>query len=130
MLQKFMLSQNKAGQMAIHFITFMAVCAATFGFLMCCVAFVIVRVDTPDYVLIPLTTAILTCSAFMDSFLLSKVFKENGRIIGLCTALIFVFFVLVVSFSNKSFALTNILLSKVCAIAFAGLLGGILGVNT
>lgn len=130
MLQKLMLNQKTWQKVVMHTVIFLTVCTATFGFLLCCGALVIVRIDTPDYVLVPITTALMTFSSFIDSFLLGKVYKENGLIIGAATGGLFVLIIVILALFYRSFALTPLLLSKVCAVMAAGLLGGILGVNS
>ncbi len=130
MLQKFLLSRKPWQKILFHAITFTLLCIATLGFLLCIGAFFIVRIDTPEYVLIPLTTSLLAFSSFLDSFILAKLFKENGMLIGLVVSLIFIALIMTAAVVYKTFALSSLLATKLCAIAFAGILGGILGVNS
>ena len=129
MLQKLMLTQKPWQKIVLKVFIFITVCLATIGFLFCCAAFIIVRIDTPEYVLVPLTTGLMSFAAFLDSFLLSKLFKENGMIIGLATSAILVLLVVSSALIYGTFSMTSIFLTKVFAIIMAGALGGILGVN-
>ncbi|MEG1862792.1 MAG: TIGR04086 family membrane protein [Oscillospiraceae bacterium] len=113
----------------VNIFIFLSVCLATIGFLFCCAAFLIVKIDTPEYVLVPLTTGLMTFACFLDSFLLSKLFKENGMIIGLAAAAISILLIVSSALIYGTFTLSNIFLTKVFAIILAGALGGILGVN-
>jgi len=90
----------------------------------------IIRVDTPDYILIPLTTLLLTFSSFIDSFLLAKVMKENGIIIGISVGAIFTAIVVLLAVFHGTLAMTGLFFSKITAVLFAGALGGIIGVNS
>ena len=92
-------------------------------------AFVIIKVDTPEYVLIPLTTVMLTFSAFIDSFILGKIFREKGIVIGITISVIFILLITAVACYYQTFSLTNILFTKYSAVTFASVTGGILGVN-
>ncbi len=129
MLQKFLLTARPGQKFAAKAAGYLVTCVATIGFLLCITAFVIVRVDTPDYILIPLTTALLTFSSFTDSFLLAKIFKEKGMAIGLSIGVIFAALVIMLALYNNTFAVTELLITKLTAIMMAGLLGGIIGVN-
>ncbi len=102
---------------------------ATIGFMLCIAAFGITKIDTPEYILIPLTTTLLTFSSFLDSYALGKLFKEKGIMIGGCVAGIFSVVVIALAVHFGTFAFSNILYTKLLAITFAGILGGILGVN-
>ena len=113
----------------INFVVYIMLSIATLAFFMCIAAFTITRIDTPDYILIPLTTIILTCASFTDAFLLGKVYKENGFITGLSIGLIFCGIIILVALNYGIFAFTNLFLSKAAAVLFAGILGGIAGVN-
>ena len=97
--------------------------------MLCIAAFTITRIDTPDYILIPITTVLITCSSFIDSFLLAKTFKENGFMIGISIGLIFTVIITAISVYYGLFSFNEIYISKVTAVFFAGLLGGIAGVN-
>ncbi len=109
---------------------FISVCIATLGFLLCIAAFMIIRIDTPDYVLIPLTTLLLTFSSFIDSFLLAKVMRENGIIVGVSVGTIFTAIVIFLALYHGTLAMTGLFFSKITAVLFAGALGGIIGVNS
>ena len=109
--------------------SFMLLGIATIGFMLCMAAFVIIRVDTPEYVLISLTTVMLTFSAFIDSFILGKIFREKGIVIGITISVIFIFLITAVACYYQTFSLTNILFTKYSAVTFASVTGGILGVN-
>lgn len=106
------------------------VCAATLVFMLCISAFMIIRVDTPDYVLIPLTTVLLTFSSFIDSFFLAKAMKENGIITGITIGIIFTVIVILLAVYYNTLSFSTIFFSKVSAVILAGILGGILGVNS
>jgi len=130
LLQKFILSASERQKLLLKIISFVLICVATFGFMLCITAFIIVRVDTPEYVLIPLTTGLLTFSSFINSFFLAKIFKENGIIIGCTVSGIYVCFIIISAVLYGTFSLSEILVTKVSAIIIAGVLGGILGVNS
>lgn len=114
----------------IGLITFLMVSLATLVFMLCIAAFMLTRIDTPDYILIPLTTVMLTVSSFLDAFLIGKVQKENGILIGLSIAAIFSMLIIVVALHYKTFQLSSIFISKIAAVIFAGIAGSIAGVNT
>lgn len=104
-------------------------CISTLLFLLCIAAFTITRIDTPEYVLIPLTTILLTVSSFLDSFLLGKVFKEKGIAIGFTVGLIFCTLIILLAVYYDTLAFSEIFITKISAVLFAGICGGILGVN-
>lgn len=130
MLQKFLLTLQPWQKYLIKAVTFVAVCIATLGFMLCIAAFMIIRIDTPDYVLIPLTTILLTLSSFIDSFMLAKVMRENGIVIGVSVGAVFTVLVILLAVYHGTLALTGLFFSKITAVFFAGALGGILGVNS
>ncbi|MBQ3008557.1 MAG: TIGR04086 family membrane protein [Oscillospiraceae bacterium] len=130
MLHNFLLTAQPWQKFAFRAISFISTCIATLGFLLCVTAFIIVRIDTPEYILIPLTTCLLTFSSFLDSLFLAKVFKENGIIIGISIGIIFVLIIIMLAICNQSFAVTAMFATKVISIMMAGMLGGILGVNS
>ena len=71
-------------------------------------------------------------SPFRDilySFILAKTYKEKGFITGMAVGLIFTCLITVVSFKYGLFSFNEIYLSKICAVMFAGILGGVVGVN-
>ncbi len=129
MLQKFMITARPWQKYMINFAIYIMLCIATLGFILCIGAFAITRIDTPDYILIPLTTIMLTCASFTDAFLLGKVYKENGFATGLAVGLIFCAIITLVAVKYGIFAFTNLYISKAAAVLFAGILGGIAGVN-
>ena len=129
MLQKFMLSAKPWQQFLIKFLSFTMLCISTLLFLLCIAAFTITRIDTPEYVLIPLTTILLTVSSFLDSFLLGKVFKEKGIAIGFTVGLIFCTLIILLAVYYDTLAFSEIFITKISAVLFAGICGGILGVN-
>ena len=129
MLQKFLFSARPWQKCVFYFISYMLLSVATVGFLLCIASFVIVRVDTAEYVLIPLTTFLLTLAAFSDGFIMGKVFKEKGIIVGLSTGVIFAFIITLLAVYYQTFLFSNIYITKICAVLFAALTGGILGVN-
>lgn len=129
MFSKFLVTARPWQKFLVYLITYLTVCIATLVFLLCIAAFTITRIDTPDYILIPLTTILLTCSSFIGSFILAKTYKEKGFITGMAVGLIFTCLVTVVSFKYGLFSFNEIYLSKICAVLFAGILGGVVGVN-
>lgn len=130
MIQKFMVTARPWQRYLIGLITFLMVSLATLVFMLCIAAFMLTRIDTPDYILIPLTTVMLTVSSFLDAFLIGKVQKENGILIGLSIAAIFSMLIIVVALHYKTFQLSSIFISKIAAVIFAGIAGSIAGVNT
>ena len=90
----------------------------------------LVQVDTPDYVLIPLTTMILALSSFIDSFIISKVLKENGLVTGFAIGLIFTGITIALAIYYGTFTITSLFATKTAAVLSAGMFGGILGVNS
>ena len=125
-----MISAKPGQRILINFISILFLTVATLGFFLCLVAFVIIRIDTPEYILIPLTTVILTFSSFLDSFLLAKVLKENGIAIGILTGIFFAVFIIAIALYYNTFCISNILITKILAVVLAGAVGGIIGVNT
>ena len=129
MLQKFMLSAKPWQQFLLKVLSFIMLCVTTLLFLMCIAAFAITRIDTPEYVLIPLTTILLTVSSFLDSFALGKIFKEKGIVLGAIVGIIFSILVVLLSIYFNTFVFTQIFITKISAVMLAGICGGILGVN-
>ena len=129
MLQNLMLSAKPWQKLIFNFISLILLCIATLGFMLCIAAFGITKIDTPEYILIPLTTILLTLSSFLDSYALGKIFKEKGIMIGCCVAGILSVIVITLAVHFDTFSFSNILYSKLLAVTFAGILGGILGVN-
>lgn len=130
MLHKFLFSTKPWQKYLFNILSFVIFCTFTLGFLLCIAAFMIVRIDTPEYVLIPLTTVMLVFASFIDSFLLSKVMKENGLATGIAVGGIFTVIVTALGIYHNTFAFTGLFFSKIFAVLLAGALGGILGVNT
>ena len=129
MLQKFMLSAKPWQQFLIKFLAFTMVCVFTLLFFLCIAALGITRIDTPEYVLIPITTILLTASSFLDSFLLGKIFREKGIVIGFIVGLIFCLLIILLSIHYNTLAFSEIFITKISAVLLAGVCGGILGVN-
>ena len=77
MLQKILISAKPWQKNIANIILYIMVCISTITFLLCIAAFTIVRIDTPDYILVPLTTLLLTVASFLDAFLLGKIYKEK-----------------------------------------------------
>ncbi len=129
MLQKFMITARPWQKILIRSIGYLMLCIFTIIFLLCIAAFMITRIDTPDYILIPLTTIMLTVAAFIDGFLLGKVYKENGFITGLAIGAIFCCLIVIIAFHYNIFAFTSLFLTKIIAVMSAAVLGGVAGVN-
>ena len=128
LFHKFTLSQSWQ-KYIFKIIAFLFMCKATLFFLTCIAAFMITRIDTPEYVLIPLTTILLVSSSFIDSFLIAKTMKENGILTGLIIGVIFSVIILLLALYHGTLAFTGVLISKTAAAILSGILGGILGVN-
>ena len=79
MLYKFLLTARPWQKYTIKAVICISVCVAALVFFLCTAAFMITNIDTPDYVLIPLTTVLITVSSFLASYILSKIFKEKKR---------------------------------------------------
>ena len=129
MLQKFMLSAKPWQQFILKLLSFILLSVATLLFFLCLAAIGITKIDTPEYILIPLTTILLTVSSFLDSFLLGKMFKEKGIAIGIIAGTVFSTLIIALSFYFGTFAFTQIFATKIVAVMLAGMCGGILGVN-
>ena len=130
MLYKLLLNRKPWQIYAIKIIIFFLLCIATILFFFCITAFVLVQIDTPEYILIPLTTTLLALSSFIDSFIISKVLKENGLFTGIFIGFVFTLITIALSLYYKTFALTSLFLTKTAAVLFSGMFGGILGVNS
>ncbi len=129
MLLKFLISKTSTQKLIIKIIICLILSFFTFGFLLCAFSLIILQFDTPQNILIPITTGILTFSSFIDSFILAKVFKENGLIIGVFISLVFIMIFIVCAVVSSSFSLTNLFYTKVISIFLAGVLGGLIGVS-
>ncbi len=129
MLQKILISKTSTQRLIIKIIIGLVLSFVSFGFLLCVVSFFIINVDTPQYILIPITTAMLTFASFLDSFILAKVFKENGLFIGVFVSLVFIIIFISCAVISNSFSLTNLFFTKVVAILLSGVIGGLLGVS-
>lgn len=114
----------------IKIVSFVIICLFTFLIFMSVGAVIITKIDTAESFLIPFTTVLCAVSSFTDSFILSKIKRENGLIIGLSTGIVFCIIILVLSKYYNSFHITPLLGTKIAAIIISGALGGILGVNT
>ena len=110
-------------------LSFSILCIFTLVFFLCIAAFAIMKIDTPEYVLIPLSTILLTASSFLNSFAVGKVFKEKGIVLGITIGSIFSILITLLAFYFGTFAFTQIFITKISAVMLAGLLGGIIGVN-
>ena len=124
-----MLSAKPWQRFLIKFLAFTMLCVFTLLFLICIAALGITRIDTPEYVLIPITTILLTTSSFLDSFLLGKIFREKGIVIGFIVGLIFCALIILLSIHYKTLVFSEIFITKISAVLLAGICGGILGVN-
>lgn len=129
MFSKFLVTARPWQKYLFYLFTYIVLCITTLIFLLCIAAFTITRIDTPDYILIPITTVLLTCSSFIDSFLLGKTYKEKGFITGIAVGLIFSCLITLIAIKFGLFSFNEIYISKICAVMFAGISGGILGVN-
>ena len=129
MFDKFLITAKPWQRYTVYTIGYLILCIATMLFILSIAAFTITRIDTPDYILIPLTTILLTCSSFMDAFLLGKTYKENGLVTGAIIGLIFSLIITAISIKYSMFAFTGIYFSKIASVILAGMLGGLLGVN-
>ena len=129
MLQKFMLSAKPWQQFLLKLLSFILLAIATLLFFLCLAAIGITRIDTQEYILIPLTTILLTVSSFLDSYRLGRVFKEKGMVIGIIIGTIFSVLIIALAVYFKTFAFTKIFATKISAVMLAGIFGGILGVN-
>ncbi len=124
-----MLSAKPWQKFIFHAISYLCFCIATLGFLLCIAAFAITKIDTPEYILIPLTTILLTFTSFLNSYALGKVFKEKGIAIGCSVAAIISIIIIALAVYFETFSFSNILYTKIASVFLAGVLGGILGVN-
>lgn len=129
-MQKFILSLHPWQKIMLQGICFVFTCVATGLFFLCGGAFYITNVDTPEHILIPLTTVLITLASFLDSVLLAKIFREKGIVIGLCTGTIFSLIIVIISAWYGNIAFTSIFVTKILSVIFAGILGGVLGVNS
>ena len=124
-----MLSAKPWQQFLLKLLSFILLSVATLLFFLCLAAIGITRIDTPEYILIPLTTILLTVSSFLDSYRLGKVFKEKGMVIGITIGTIFSILIIVLALYFGTFTFTQIFATKISAVMLAGICGGILGVN-
>ena len=113
----------------IYSVIYVSLCIASLITVLSVAAFTITRIDTPDYILIPLTTVLVTASSFVDSFLIAKTFKEKGALIGLSVGLIFCAIITRISFYYGLFSINRIYLTTLASVMLAGVCGGISGVN-
>ena len=116
--------------MLIYFTIIITVSMSVMGVILCIAALAITKVDTPEHLLIPLTTILITLSSFLGSFILSKLFRENGLLVGSCVSAVFTVMILIMSFAYSTFNISGLLFSKLAAVFTSGILGGILGVNS
>ncbi|MBP0980444.1 MAG: TIGR04086 family membrane protein, partial [Oscillospiraceae bacterium] len=116
MLQKILISAKPWQKYMMTIILHIIVCIAILTFLLSIAAFTLVRIDTPDYILVPLTTLLLTAASFMDAFLLGKVYKEKGAVIGISVGFVFSFLITVISIYYGIFSLSSLYITKLCAV--------------
>lgn len=102
---------------------------ATIVLFMSVSAFIIYRIDYSGEILIPVSTAVLALSVFIDSFFISKKLKENGMFIGLFIGFLSFLIIIILSFYNNSFNFSQALAVKLAASLLSGAIGGIVGVN-
>ncbi len=128
-MQKLLISKTNTQKLIIKILLSILVCVMSFGFLISVFSLIILRFDTPQYILIPITTGILIFASFLDSFILAKLFKENGLFIGVFVSFVFVVLFIVCAVLSDSLSFTNIFFTKIISILLAGTLGGIAGVS-
>ncbi|MEG1896141.1 MAG: TIGR04086 family membrane protein [Oscillospiraceae bacterium] len=130
LLNNFFASKEYGIKAACKIISLLLFCFATIFILFCTAAFVITKTDFSYGIIFPVTTILLSLASFIDSFVISRIVKENGFVIGLVVAAIIFSLVLCVSLYFKQFKLSAIMLTKLSAIVLSGVIGGIVGVNT
>lgn len=129
MLGKFLIAQKPSVQTAIKAIILIVSCTLSILLLFCITAVIIVKIDTPDTILVPLTTILFALAAFGISFLFAKSKKENGFIIGISIGIVFFAMIVLIALFTAQFKLSNIFFTKFFTIMISGALGGVLGVN-
>lgn len=129
MLGKFLIAQKPSVQTAIKAIILIVSCTLSILLLFCITAVIIVKIDTPDTILVPLTTILFALAAFGISFLFAKSKKENGFIIGIRIGIVFFAMIVLIALFTAQFKLSNIFFTKFFTIMISGALGGVLGVN-
>ena len=97
LLEKILISAKPWQKYMANIILYIMVCISTITFLLCIAAFTIARIDTPDYILVPLTTLLLTVASFLDAFLLGKIYKEKGVAIGVSVGCVFICIITAIS---------------------------------
>lgn len=104
-------------------------CIATVMLLLCTAGFIICNIDFTYESLPVIIAVILSISAALDGFIISKISKENGLLWGFFAGMVILIFVLILSFVMNTFNMTSDFFTKSAICIIAGAIGGIAGVN-
>lgn len=129
MLSNFISSKEYGIKIAGKVLSLILFCFLTVLVFFSIAAFIITKTDFSYEILVTLTTSLLALSAFVDSFVVSRIIKENGMFIGLIIGAIIFIFVLLASIFYGQLKLSSMLFTKFAAIMLSGTIGGIVGVN-
>ncbi len=129
MLYNFLSANRDTFKNLFKIILFILLCFSTLTLFMCITAFVIYHINFTYDTLYPVTTIILCLSAFIDGFIISKIVKENGLILGVLAGAVICIIVIITSVYMGNFQITENLLTKIIATILSGALAGIIGVN-
>lgn len=129
MLQK-IINKTETLKILFRLLLIVAFCLLCNIVLFSITAFIITKTDFTYEILVPLTGVNLGVTSFVCGLVVSKCNKENGLICGVFTAGIINAFLIILSLYNNTFNLSVLLVTKICFIFFAGMAGGIIGVNS
>ncbi|MEG0019332.1 MAG: TIGR04086 family membrane protein [Oscillospiraceae bacterium] len=130
LLNNFFASKEYGIKTVCKIISLLLFCFATIFILFCIAAVIITKTDFSYSIIFPVTTALFSGAAFIDSFIVSRLIKENGLAIGIIIGIIIFSAVLIMSIWFKQFKISGIMFTKLTAIMLSGIIGGVLGVNT
>lgn len=106
------------------FISIFSIAILTFIF-----SLALTKIDIPFGLISPISIAIIGISNFIGSFISSKRFGKKGLFIGLSASITLFIIMLLVNLSMQPSGFGTVAVIKGIVTLFAGILGGVLGVN-
>ena len=129
MLYKFISESQNNLKVIFKIFLIVTFCLSVTFVLLCAAAAILSQTDFLYETLSAVTAVILGISAFLNSFVLSKLFKENGWFWGVFSATVLIVFIVISSVYYNTFNFSNIFFTKMVVVLASGTIGGIIGVN-
>ena len=130
LLQKIIINKSNIIKFTVKFLSVSLLCFFICSILFCLTAAIVSKLNFSYEILYPVIAIILAVSAFLNGFIISRWYKENGLIYGILAGFTILIILIIFSLKYSLFSLSSHFLTKTITVIVSGAIGGIIGVNT